>query len=191
MANRLAIQFSGYTKHSVPYITIVHLWDKASDYLLSSRHDPLKIGTGEPGMGDDMTAITVSSGSIGSASKKKKSRVKNRKDSNELDVEGMMKSAVAMCESNTGGGTMVKGVAVAARNHSDLLLENLPLAELFALIEQHKLHLNFLEDNNLRSEMEKTEIISDIKGIFKIIKGRSGVKRVRSEADLPSTGVSD
>ena len=190
VANCPAILLSGYTKHRVPYITIIHLWDKASDYLLSSRHDPLKIGNGEPGMGDDTTAVTFSSGSVASASVKTKASWKNRKHSNDLAVEGMMKSVVAMCESNTGGGTMAKGVAVA-RNNSNLLLENLPLAELFALIEQHKLHLKFLEDTNSCSEIEKSEIISDIKGIFKLIKDRSGVKRVRSDDNLSSTGVSD
>ena len=82
-------------------------------------------------------------------------------------------------------------MAVAVRNNSDLLLENFPLTELFTLIEQHKLHLKFLEDTNLCSEMEKTEIISDIKVNFKIIKGRSGMKMMRSEANFPSTGVSD
>ena len=102
VTNCLEILFSGYTKHRLPYITIINLWDKASDYFLSSRHNLLKIGTGEPGMGDDTTTITVFSGSIGSVSKSKKSRVKNRKDSDELAAEGMTKSVVAICESNTG-----------------------------------------------------------------------------------------
>lgn len=48
---------------------------------------------------------------------------------------------VEVCDSNMGGGHMAKGVA--AKNNLDVLLESLPLAELFALIEEHKLHLIF------------------------------------------------
>ena len=36
-------------KQRIPYLTVIHLWGKCSDYLLSSRHDPLKIGLGEGG----------------------------------------------------------------------------------------------------------------------------------------------
>lgn len=53
-----------------------------------------------------------------------------------------MKGVAVMCERNTGGGgrIIVKGVAIT---DSDLLLENLSLAELLALIDHHTLHFKF------------------------------------------------
>ena len=41
---RPPILFVGYCTQTVPYFTVIHLWDKKSDYLLSSRYDPLVIG---------------------------------------------------------------------------------------------------------------------------------------------------
>ena len=49
--------------------------------------------------------------------------------------------------------------------------------DLYALIEQHKLHLKFLQ-NNMCSEDDKIEIVDEMKRIFGIVKGRS---RYRSE----------
>ena len=111
VASHPAILLSRYTKYRVPYITIIRLWYKASDYLLSSRHDSLKIGGGEPAIRDDTTAITVSSGSVATASVKRKSSAKsNIKHANVLaSLEEIMKSVVAICESNTGGGNMAGG----------------------------------------------------------------------------------
>ena len=103
---------------------------------------------------------------------RKSSFMSTRKKINKLVVEGMMKSVVAMCESNTGGCNLMKGMAVA-RNNLDLLLENLPLAELFTLIEQHKVRFKFLEDSNFCLNAENTEIILKIKWIFTLNKCRS------------------
>ena len=42
VAARPAVMIAGYAKQRVPYMTIIHLWDKTADYLLSSCHDPYK-----------------------------------------------------------------------------------------------------------------------------------------------------
>ena len=41
-----AILFNQYCNHSMPSFEIIHLWDKGSSYLVSSRRDSLKIGRG-------------------------------------------------------------------------------------------------------------------------------------------------
>lgn len=47
---RPAILIQNYYKQILPYLTIMHLLDKMEDYLLLSRHVPLSIGLGEPGI---------------------------------------------------------------------------------------------------------------------------------------------
>ena len=49
VSSRPAVLINRYYKQRIPYLTTIHLWDKSSDYLLSSWHDPLKIRLGEGG----------------------------------------------------------------------------------------------------------------------------------------------
>ena len=48
--SRPSIIFLGYCSQKTPYLAVINLWDKKSDYLLSSRYDPLNIGRGEVGL---------------------------------------------------------------------------------------------------------------------------------------------
>ena len=69
VANKPAVMLESYGKQKSPFLTVIYLWDKMSDYLLSSKHDPLKLGNGEPGMNNtqdasppmNMDTISVSS----------------------------------------------------------------------------------------------------------------------------------
>lgn len=47
-----------YCNQRTPYLTVIYLIYKAGDYLLASRHDPLKCGRGESGMDDSMSDET-------------------------------------------------------------------------------------------------------------------------------------
>ena len=60
VANRPDVIIEAYAKQKTPFLTVIHLWNTMSDYLLSSKHDPLQLGTGEPGMYDptDTSVIT-------------------------------------------------------------------------------------------------------------------------------------
>ena len=40
-----------------------------------------------------------------------------------------------------------------------IAIENLSLPELYAMIEQHKLHLNFLKDNDMLVDGKKEDIV--------------------------------
>ena len=61
-----------------------------------------------------------------------------------------------------------------------IAIENLSLPELYAMIEQHKLHLNFLKDNDMLVDGKKEDIVGKISYIFDVIEGRRGEKRTRS-----------
>ena len=55
---RPAVIIAGYCKHRTPHLTIIHLWDKQGDYLLSSKHDPLKCGRDEGRMDNDESSLS-------------------------------------------------------------------------------------------------------------------------------------
>ena len=50
VAARPNIFVNNYHSHRQPYLTMIFLWDEAVNFLLSSRYDPMKAGTGEAGM---------------------------------------------------------------------------------------------------------------------------------------------
>ena len=50
VSSRPAVLIEGYAKQKAPFLIVAHMWDKMSEYLLSSCHNPLVIGTGEPGI---------------------------------------------------------------------------------------------------------------------------------------------
>ena len=56
---------------------------------------------------------------------------------------------------------------------SDYLVDSLSMDDLYKLIEQHKLHLLFLKDNDLCSDKKKDEIVEKIEGVFDIISKRT------------------
>ena len=60
ITSRPIVLMQGYSKQRTPFFTIIHMWDKMSDFLLSSLHDPLFIGSGETGMelADDWSVVT-------------------------------------------------------------------------------------------------------------------------------------
>ena len=47
--NRPSILMEGYTKKKM-YLTVMFMWDKKLEFILSVKYDPLKIGRGEAGL---------------------------------------------------------------------------------------------------------------------------------------------
>ena len=37
------VLFDNYNSHKIPYLTVIRMWDKVYDYLLSAKHDPLRL----------------------------------------------------------------------------------------------------------------------------------------------------
>ena len=77
ISNRPVILMDGYTKKK-PYLTVIYMWDKVKDLILSAKYDPLKKGRGEAGLRrdtDDMSITsTLSSGGVSKCSRKSSSR---------------------------------------------------------------------------------------------------------------------
>ena len=67
IASRPTVLFQMYSRQKVPFLTVIRMWDKMSDFLLSSKHDPLTIGSGEIGFGDEHETHHPSSGSSSSS----------------------------------------------------------------------------------------------------------------------------
>ena len=59
-------------------------------------------------------------------------------------------------------------------------IEQLSLLELYVMIEQHKLHLTSLKDNDMLVDGKKEDIVGKISYIFEIIESRSRKKRSHS-----------
>ena len=146
-----------------------------SDYILSSCHDLLAIGTGEPGMYDptDMSVITnvdlvsTSSPSRASPMKGEKKRVYDNVDS---AMSKTIQLVVDLCEVMSKGNQVTENSAPKA---NDYLVDNLSMDDLYKLIEQHTLHLLFLKENNLCSDEKRDGIVGKIEGVFEIISKRT------------------
>ena len=162
---RPAILIQGYCTQRIPYLTIIHLWDKMGDYLLSSRHDPLSIGMGEPGISTD-SAMSSLTGAGGKSSPNKKKR-----ESPESGLKEVIKSVIDLCNN---GGQDKDDLKTNKSQKENLMIENQGLPQLFALIEQHKVHLNFLMEHGMCGDDRKESIIKKIEDIFEIISRRSG-----------------
>ena len=81
-----------------------------------------------------------------------------------------MKSVVDLCEVISKGNNVVDK---PAPKPSDYLVDSLSMDDLYKLIEQHKLHLLFLKDNDLCTDIKKKEIVDRIEGVFDIIMKRT------------------
>ena len=92
---RPAVLFQGYCRDKVPYLTVINLWDEKVDFLLSSRHDPIKIGIREPGMDDGASANFQAA-----VSPKMKKKGKNIQATTS-SLEDMMKNLIDLCNRDT------------------------------------------------------------------------------------------
>ena len=60
---------------------------------------------------------------------------------------------------------------------NDYLVDNLSMDDLQKLIEQHKLHLLFLKENNLCLDEKRDDIVGKIEDVFEIISKRTNTSR--------------
>ena len=58
-----------------------------------------------------------------------------------------------------------------------MLLENQPLVDLYAVIDQHKLYIVFIKENDVLSDEKKSDIIAQIEDICYITKKKTARKR--------------
>ena len=81
---------------------MIFLWDELKDYILSSKYDPLSIGTGEAGVGkvadddDELSAITDSVSSKTKCSRSKSPNNKKVKSGIDHEAREMVKTVVSL-----------------------------------------------------------------------------------------------
>ena len=154
-----------YSTNRLPYITVIHLWDHLSDGLLSSKHNPLKIGRGEPGMNSSSTLSTLSSTST--PDKKRKAVEESSKN-----VTECMKTFINMCNHNTKADV------------SSNKVEDMSVDQLYKLMEQQKLHLKFLKEMDDLTEDEKSSIMKTIKEINHLIVRKTGIDSTNNSINV-------
>ena len=189
IASRPTVLFQCYSKCKVPFLTVIRMWDKLSDYLLSSKHDPLSIGSGEIGFNDDnKNPPTSSSSSVSSsvalpqksiASPRRKKTKKRKIGGTELDgfddLSTMMSSVVNTCKQLTTVSPATQSPSTNVSNHT-VAIEHLPLDDLYKLVEQYRKHLEFLKEVNMCDTEKTKSIVEKCENVFNIINSRTATQ---------------
>ena len=163
-----AILINGYFKQRNPYLTDIHLWDKRSDYLIYSKHDLLNICLGEGGI----PSHSIVSSCSASTSPTKRSRKCNMEQAS-TGIVAVMKSVIGLCNDNNNSKEKVNKVGDGNIDKEVVMIEDLGLKYLYVMIEQRKLHMNFLKEHDILTAESKNSIYSKISNIFEIIEGRT------------------
>ena len=170
-------------KQRIPYLTVIHLWGKCSDYLLSSRHEPLKIGLGERGFYGVNNDVTSSSDSTPAGKCRARKSTKMVTEPSPTGIAAVIKSVIDLCDTNSKSKSNVESSSVGGSIERErvgsgvVTIDNFSLPELYTMIEQHKLHMDFLKENELLLDGKKEEIVGNMSYIFEIIEGRRVRKR--------------
>ena len=178
VAERPTILIDNYHTHRQPYLTMIFLWDERVNFLLSSRYDPLKAGTGEAGMEideddeDDVSTSELSS-SYSSArrrSPKKTRQMKGKGKRNDGGIKETMSEIVNLIKSSSSNVSLSPSVGNSKTT-------GLTLLDLNSLDDKHVGHLIFLKDNDMLTETRKVEILSNIEEVYAMISETHGKKR--------------
>ena len=103
------------------------MWDKMSDYLLSVKHDPLSIGSGEVGFNDanenDMLNVSVNDNSVQCVRPPSPKKRKHASTSGGFeDLSSMISSVVTTCKGLTS--PVSPSPPPAKKCHQLILLSN-------------------------------------------------------------------
>ena len=88
-----------------------------------------------------------------------------------------------MCNNSKNGTNYKNGLKADISRELVMIIEDLPIKDLYTMREQHKLHIKFLKDNNILSDDKKTDIIQKIEYIFSIIEDRSGEIKIKYDSN--------
>ena len=90
-----AILTEVYYKQRWKFLTLVHMWNKLSDGLFSSRYGPVQIRSNEVGMDANTTSVVTVS-TVSSASK----CGKRKNIGNEFRLQNIMNSVIDLCNNS-------------------------------------------------------------------------------------------
>jgi len=181
-----AVMMEGYCPQKVPFLTVIFMWDKKVDFLLSSRHDPITIGLGEPGMStasiDNVDNVSTITSDTCTGSPRRRGPNKKKKGTTTVEgVDTMISNLMDYLKKSNSENE--ENRKQPTRDVDELLLENCPLTELFALIEQHQNHLKLLKDNDMLTDDKKIGIITEIEDIFEMVNSRTNRNKKQSADD--------
>ena len=139
------------------------MWDKVSDYLLSAKHDPLTIGSGEVGFTDNRSdtstevsrSLSQNNGARNTSSPKKRKATSAVEGFDELS--SLMSSVVSTCKelANPIPPTPPSKKQLAVSN---IQIQNLPLDDLYKLLAQHCEHLAFLKQCDMCDDKKRKKL---------------------------------
>ena len=161
IASRPAVLMNLYSGNRQPFLTVIHIWDKMCDGLLASKHNPLTIGRGEPGITSSASISTLSNTSTSS------SRQTHLEDSAKT-FNSAMTSFMDMC--NPKKTSSKDNQASQVKDYHSMTID-----ELYKLVEYQKNHLIFLKDKGMLSNEEKGERVNKIRTINDVIGTKVGL----------------
>ena len=171
ISSRPAILLNLYSGNRQPFLTVIHLWDKLCDGLLASKHNPLKIGRGEPGVTSQSSISTISSVNTSTST-----RQINLEDS-QKSFSSAVKSFMDMCNTQNGSSK-------EKRNKEAQDYQNMDIDELYKLVEYQKNHLLFLKEMNMLTESEKTDSCNKIQKLNAVIGTKAGLSTNNSNNNM-------
>ena len=149
-----------YSSNRLPYIVIIYLWEHLSDGLLYSKHNPLKIGRGEPGT-NKMNSTHLSTGTASSNRKAVEDSSKN--------VTNYMKTIINMWNKIT----QADAPSSVTTSHSSE--DTMNVDELYKLMDQQKSHVQFLKEIDALTDEDKKDKMQKTKRINNLIIGRASI----------------
>ena len=186
VASRPIVLFDNYTRNKIPYLTVIRMWDKLSDYLLSAKHDPLIIGSGEVGFVDNVGEESEDLGISGKKDISKKRLSPNKRKYTSTadgfdDLSSLMSSVVSTCKQMSN--PVPPTPPSSKKSHANIVaIQDLPLDDLYKLLAQHRQHLEFLKQCDMCDEQKTRDIVGKCEFVFEIINSRT--------ASTSETGVS-
>ena len=186
VSNRPTILMDGYATRK-PYLTCIFIWDEKKNFILSSKYQPLEIGSGETGFTSPLTdEISFANTNATASSRvnhksnyvsKRTSPVKNAVMP--LDNLAVMVSSVIGTVMKTDHNKMLKDNVITKKKGkkrkkaikpTSINEESLPV--LMALVEKHQNYMKFLKDCGMLTQERTTTIVAEIDRVFDIIRSR-------------------
>ena len=94
-----------------------------------------------------------------------------------------MKSVIKLCNDNNNSKEKVSNMGDGNRDKEVVTIKDLGSKDVYVMIEQHKLHVNFLKEHDMLTDDSKNSIVSKMFHIFEIIEGRTLKKRKGTSDD--------
>ena len=147
------------------------MWDQLSDGLLSSKHNPLTIGRGEPGISSTVST-TLTNVSPGTQAGKKRKAL----DESSQSVTECMKTFIDMCSRNN--------TSEETKSEKICKVDDMNVEQLYQFMDQQKNHLKFMAEIGSLSDTEKQDIIIQIKKIHLLIMDKTGLSVDKSSNNV-------